>query len=140
MCSHYENTLVKHIREAFAYFFVNVVVVVRCRVVINVRLLSFRYLMIINAQCTYFVPFEMNCFCECVCLRSQSVADFTMQYPKFYCTQYHTTNCSPCESVSAFFGALLVSTSKFLRVFHTSQQLLAGFQALKSTKEKSSKV
>lgn len=51
-----------------------------------------------------------------------------------------TTDCSPCASVFAFFRqAMLVSTSKFLRVFHTSQQLLAGFQALKSAKEKSSK-
>lgn len=79
MCLHYENTLVKHIREAIALFFFVIVV----RVVINVRLLSFRYLLIINAQCTYFVPFEMNCVC------SQSVADFTMQYSKFYSIQYH---------------------------------------------------
>lgn len=72
------------------------------RVVINVRLLSFCYLMIINAQCTYFVPFEMNCFCECVCSRSQSVADFTMQYPKFYCTQYHNQLQSMRECIRFF--------------------------------------
>lgn len=132
MCLHYENTLVKHIREAIAYFFVNVVV---RRVVINVRLLSFRYLMIINAQCTYFVPFGMNCFCEWVCVCAVRVSlILRCNIPSFTAHQYHNQLQSMWMSVFAFFGAVLVSTLKFLRVFHTSQQHLASFQALKRHK------
>lgn len=60
MCLHYEIKPVKHIREAIAVFS-PCMCLLPSSALSSMRLLSFRYLLIINAQSTYSVPFVMNC-------------------------------------------------------------------------------